>query len=98
MRSLSLEDLVLLGEGDAVQKHFDLRNFAVLRPVLVLFAGVSAVQLLVSVIHEDALRGVAALASLLLVLALFTLRETDLFTKYFRHVLLFYLLLQLLLL
>lgn len=98
MRTLSLEDLVLLGEGDAVQKHFDLRNFAVLRPVLVLFAAASAVQLLVAVVEENALRGAAALVNLLLVLALFTLRETDLFAKYFRHILILYLLLQLLLL
>jgi serine phosphatase RsbU (regulator of sigma subunit) len=96
MRAHSLEDLVLLGEGEAVQKHFDARNFAVLRPALAVFAALAAVGLLVGIIQEDALRAGISLANLLLALALFTLRDTDTFAKHFRHVLLLYLLLQLL--
>lgn len=98
MRAHNLEDLVLLGEGEAVQKHFDARNFAVLRPVLAVFASLSGIGLLVGIIQEDPLRAGISLANLVLALALFTLRDTDTFAKHFRHVLLLYLLLQLLLL
>src|SRR5262245_25089720 len=98
MRAHSLEDLVLLAEGEAVQKHFDARNFAFLRPVLVIFAIVSGILLLVGIIKEDPVRAGVSLANLMLALALFTLRDTDTFAKYFRHILLLYLLLQLLLL
>ena len=97
MRALNLEDLVPLSESEAVQKHFDLKNYAILRWVLAGFGAAGMGLVIAAIVQKDALLGGCALANLVIVLCLFTLRETDPFARYFRHLLLIYLALQLLL-
>ncbi len=89
-----MDDLVLLSEGEAVQKQFDLRNYAVLRRLFWLFA--TALGLAVAaIVHRAPGDGLAAAGNLILVFSFFALRDSDFFERYFRRITVLSLLLEL---
>ena len=95
MKSLTMDDLLLLPESEAVQTHFDQRNYAVFRRLLVLCAVWAFGATVAGIIQKDVVLLGAAVANLLSVLAVFALRESRFFLRHFRYVALIYLLLQL---
>jgi serine phosphatase RsbU (regulator of sigma subunit) len=95
MRALGMDDLVLLGEGEAVQKQFDLQNYVVLKRLFGLFAGVALVLSVVAIVDRDLWQGIAAAGNLLLVFAFFALRDSDPFERHFRRINVLSLLLEL---
>ncbi len=98
MRAPTLDELVLSPEPLAVQRHFDARNYRVFRWLMVLVFFLSLAGIGVSTdLHEgvglaiyilDAVAGVA----------LFILRDREVFVRNFRQILLIYLFCQLLVL
>lgn len=98
MKALSLDDLVLLEEKEAVERHFDHRNYLTVKRLLVVFALLAAASGLAAVLYRQPLRGIASLASLALVLAFLSADETALFSRHFRQITISYLIAQLLLL
>jgi len=81
-----MDDLVLLGEAEAVQKQFDLQNYVVLKRLFGLFAGIALVLSVVAIVNRDLWQGLAAAGNLLLVFAFFALRDSDLFERHFRRI------------
>lgn len=98
MRSLTMDDLVLLPEAEAIQKHLDLKNHGVFDRLLILFGLWAVVSTALAVLHKDMLALAAAAASLVAVFAVLALRETAWFERYFRYLLIDFYLLQLVLL
>jgi serine phosphatase RsbU (regulator of sigma subunit) len=80
-----MDDLVQLSEGEAVQKHFDLRNYAVLRKLFGVFAVLSLVFAVTAIVQHETWSGAAAAANLGLVLAFFALRDSDFFERHFHQ-------------
>jgi serine phosphatase RsbU (regulator of sigma subunit) len=95
MRSPTIDDLLLLPEGEAVQTHFDLRNYAVFRRLLAAFAVWAFGSVIAGIVERDPLLLATAASNLVAALAVFALRENPLFLRWFRHILLLYLVLQL---
>lgn len=93
-----MDDLVLLPEAEAVQKHLDLKNRGVFDRLLILFGLWAVVSTALAVLHKDMLALAGAAAGLLAVFAVLALRETAWFERYFRYVLIDFFLLQLVLL
>jgi hypothetical protein len=98
VKALLLDDLVLLEEKDAVERHFDHRNYLTVKRLLVVFALLAAASGLAAVFYHQPLRGIASLASLALVLGFLSADETALFSRHFRQITIAYLVAQLLLL
>jgi hypothetical protein len=98
MKPLSLDDLVLLEEKEAVERHLDHRNYITLKRLLAVFALLAAASGIVAVFSRQPLSGLASLASLLLVLAFLSADESELFARHFRPITISYLIVQLLLL
>jgi len=98
VRAPSLDELVLLDEKEAVERHFDHRNYVTLKRLLVVFGLLAAASGLTAVFSRQPLRGLGSLASLVLVLAFLSADESEVFARHFRHVTILYLIAQLLLL
>jgi hypothetical protein len=98
VKALSLDDLVLLEEKEAVERHFDHRNYVSLKRLLAVFALLAAASGLMAVFSRQPLRGLASLASLVLVLGFLSADESELFARHFRQITITYLIVQLLLL
>ena len=86
MRALNMDDLVLLGEGEAVQKQFDLQNYVVLKRLFGLFAAAALGLAIAAIVQRDLWAGLAAAGNLLLVFAFFALRDSEFFERNFRRV------------
>jgi serine phosphatase RsbU (regulator of sigma subunit) len=86
MRALNMDDLVLLGEGEAVQKQFDLQNYVVLKRLFGLFAAAALGLSIAAIVQRDPWEGLAAAGNLLLVFAFFALRDSEFFERNFRRV------------
>lgn len=97
MKAISLDDLVLLPERAALARHFDARNWRVIRwllPFLFLMSMIS----LVAVISAGMLWGIAFYGiNLALTLGMFAARKEEWFARHFRRILIAYLLFQFLL-
>jgi serine phosphatase RsbU (regulator of sigma subunit) len=97
MKAPTLDELVLLPEPLALQRHFDAKNYRAFRFLLVLVP-----ILCIAGIAESAQRhnpsGVVYIADILLSAVLFFLRGRGVFAKNFRQILLVYLFLQILVL
>ncbi len=98
VRALSLDDLVLLEEKEAVERHLDHRNYVALKRLLAVFALLAAASGLVAVFSRQPVRGLAALAAVALVLGFLSADESELFSRHFRQITISYLIVQLLLL
>ena len=81
-----MDDLVLLGEGEAIQKQFDLQNYVVLKRLFGLFAAAALGLAIAAIVERELWSGLAAAGNLLLVFTFFALRDGDLFERYFRRV------------
>ncbi len=86
MRALIMDDLVLLSEGEAVQKQFDLQNYVVLKRLFGLFAAAALGLSIAAIVERDLWHGLGAAGNLLLVFAFFALRDNDFFERHFRRV------------
>jgi hypothetical protein len=97
MKAPTLDELVLLPEPLALQRHFDARNYRAFRFLLLLVP-----LFCIAGIAESAQRhspyGVVYIADILLSAVLFFLRGRGVFTRNFRQILLVYLFLQILVL
>ena len=97
MKAISLDDLVLLPERAALDRHFDARNWRVVRwllPFLLLMSLISVV----AVISAGMLWGVFFYgANLAFTLGIFAARKEEWFARHFRRILIVYLLFQFLL-
>ncbi len=98
VRALSLDDLVLLEEKDAVERHFDHRNYLALKRLLAVFALLAAASGIVAVFSRQPWRGLGSLASLVLVLGFLSADESEPFSRHFRQITISFLIAQLLLL
>src|SRR5436309_8991725 len=98
MRAPTLDELVLSPEPLAVQRHFDDRNYRVFRwlMVLVFFLSLGGIGASAE-LHEGSGLAVYILDALAGV-ALFILRDREIFVRNFRQILLIYLFCQLLVL
>jgi serine phosphatase RsbU (regulator of sigma subunit) len=81
-----MDDLVLLDEGVAIQKQFDLQNYVVLKRLFGLFAAAALGLAIGAIVERELWSGLAAAGNLFLVFAFFALRDSDLFERYFRRV------------
>ncbi|HSK78697.1 MAG TPA: PP2C family protein-serine/threonine phosphatase [Thermoanaerobaculia bacterium] len=97
MKAISLDDLVLLPEPVALARHFDARNWRVVRwllPFLFLMSLISVV----AVISAGILWGIVFYgANLAFTLGIFAARKEEWFARHFRRILIVYLLFQFLL-
>jgi len=98
MKGLSLDDLVLLEEKEAVERQFDQKNYVTLKRLLAVFALLAAASGLLAVFARQPLRGLASLASLVLVLGFLSADDSELFARHVRQITIGYLVAQLLLL
>lgn len=91
MRSPLLDDLVLLPETLAVQRHFDARNYRVFRWLL----GIDLILFLPAIgeaLQTNRFFSLAVfIAGLLLTMGLIAARQTQIYEKWFRQILLCYL-------
>src|SRR4029079_17271145 len=95
---LEMDDLVLLPEAEAVQRHLDRKNAGVFDRLLILFGLWAVVATALAVLHKNVLALAAAAASLVAVFAVLALRESAFFERYFRYVLIDFFVLQVVLL
>src|SRR4030095_9122660 len=98
MKTPTLDELVLLPEPLALQRHFDGKNYFVFRFLLILVP-----LICISGIAESAERhkpyGLAIyISNIVFSIALFFLRNRDVFTRNFRQILLVYLFIQIIVL
>lgn len=98
MKAPTLDELVLLPEPLALQRHFDARNYRVFRWLSVLVTLLSLTGIGVSADLHDRFGIVLYSANALLGVALFILRGRDAFVRNFRQILLVYLFVQILVL
>ncbi|HKV13034.1 MAG TPA: PP2C family protein-serine/threonine phosphatase [Thermoanaerobaculia bacterium] len=97
MKAISIDDLILLPEQAALARHFDARNWRVIRWLLPFLFLMSVVSL-VAVINAGMLWGIVFYGlNLALTLGMFAARKEEWFARHFRRILLFYLLFQFLL-
>jgi serine phosphatase RsbU (regulator of sigma subunit) len=97
MKSPSLDELVLLPEPVALQRHFDARNYRVFRWAWALISILSVVGIAASLSQHRYLLFGACAFDLVATIALFAMRRTAMVEKYFRQVLLAWLAYQLVL-
>ena len=97
MKAISLDDLVLLPERAALARHFDARNWRVIRWLLPFLFLMSLIAL-VAVISTGMLWGIAFYGiNLAFTLGMFAARKEEWFARHFRRILIAYLLFQFLL-
>lgn len=94
MKAPTLDELVLLPEPLALQRHFDARNYRVFRWLLILVVLLSLTGIGASAEGHDTVGLFVYPANLLLCAALFVMRDREVFTRNFRQVLLVFLFLQ----
>jgi len=94
MKAPTLDELVLLPEPLALHRHFDARNYRAFRWLSVLVTLLSLAGIGVSTDLHDSFGIVLYAANLLLGIALFVLRDREVFARNFRQVLLVYLFVQ----
>lgn len=95
MRSPSLDELVLLPEPLALQRHYDAKNYRVFRWLWAVIAILSLAGIGAAAADGKPLRLVFFIVDLAASVALFALRRSPLFEKHFRQILLSYLAYQL---
>lgn len=98
MKTPSLEELVLLPEPLALQRHFDSKNYRVFRWLWIVVCLACVGGLGDSIERYRPVRLAFFILGIAVSLGLFALRRTPLFEKHFRQVLIAYLALQLVLL
>lgn len=98
MRAPTLDELVLSPEPLALQRHFDARNYRVFRWLMVLVFFLSLGGIAASTDLHDGAGLVIYILDAVAGVALFILRDRDLFVRNFRQILLIYLFCQLLIL
>jgi len=91
VRSLLLDDLVLLPETLAVQRHFDARNYRVFRWLLALNLILFLPAIGVALSSDRFVSLAIFIAGLLLTMGLIAARQTQIYEKWFRQILLCYL-------
>jgi hypothetical protein len=94
MKAPTLDELVLLPEPLALQRHFDARNYRVFRWLLILVLFLSLAGIGVAAEGRDAAGLSIYTVNVLLCAALFVLRDREIFTRNFRQILLVFLFLQ----
>src|SRR5262245_33861193 len=98
MKAPTLDELILLPEPLAVQRHFDAKNYRVFRILLIAVPLLCISGIAESAERKDPLGLTIYLANAVLSIALFVLRNRDFVTRSFRQILLVYLFLQILVL
>lgn len=94
MKAPTLDELVLLPEPLAVQRHFDARNYRVFRWMLVLVTILCVAGIGVSTDRHDGYGLAIYIVDALVCVALFILRDREVFARNFRQVLLVFLFFQ----
>ncbi|HYG65045.1 MAG TPA: PP2C family protein-serine/threonine phosphatase [Thermoanaerobaculia bacterium] len=97
MRAPSIDDLVLLPEPLALQRHYDAKNYRTFRWLWALTALVSVIGIIAAAKGGMPLRLVLFVLGLVGSVALFGMRQSPLFERHFRQILLSYLAFQLVL-
>jgi serine phosphatase RsbU (regulator of sigma subunit) len=94
MKAPSLDELVLLPEPLAVQRHFDARNYRAFRWLLALVPLLCLGGIAASVTLHDGYGLTIYIADSLVCVALFILRDREIFARNFRQILLVFLFFQ----
>lgn len=94
MRAPTLDELVLLPEPLALQRHFDAKNYRGFRALLILVAIACVPGIATSAEHHDPYGLAIYIADVVLGVFLFILRNRDVFVRNFRQTLLVYLFTQ----
>lgn len=94
MKAPTLDELVLLPEPLALQRHFDAKNYRVFRWLLILVVLLSLGGIGASADGRAAAGLAVYTANVLLCAALFILRDREIFARNFRQILLVFLFLQ----
>lgn len=97
-RQRSMDELILLPEGEADRLYLDSRNGRALFRLLAVFAAWAIVEAMVQIAEGQQIQVLRSLASLLLIRWLYFVRQRPVLAKHFRPILLSYLSLQLMLL
>jgi hypothetical protein len=95
MRPLSLDELVLLPEPLALQRHFDDKNYRIFRWLSILIACLSIAGIATSLAQSRFVSFACFALDLMASLVLFGARRTPVVERYFRQILLAYLAYQL---
>jgi Stage II sporulation protein E (SpoIIE) len=98
MKTPNLDELVLLPEPLALQRHFDARNYRVFRWLLVVAAMLCLGGIAASADTHNVLGLIVYSADLLFCATLFVLRDRELFVRNFRQILLVFLFVEILVL
>src|SRR4051812_49407745 len=98
MKAPTLDELVLLPEPLAVHRHFDARNYRVFRWLSILVTLLSLAGIGVATDRHDPFGIILYIANAVAGVALFILRDRDVFSRNFRQILLVYLFVQILVL
>lgn len=96
MKAPTLDELVLLPEPLALQRHYDARSYRAWRWLLLVTTVFHVVFMAQSADNKSTFGAILHGVCLLLGIALFTLRGRDFFTRYFRQILLCWLFIQIL--
>jgi len=94
MKAPTLDELVLLPEPLALQRHFDSKNYRVFRYLLILVVILSISGIAASAERRDPYGLTIYIADILLCAVLFFLRRQEVFVRNFRQILLVYLFVQ----
>ena len=94
MKAPTLDELVLLPEPLALQRHFDAKNYRVFRYLLILVVILSISGIAASAERRDPYGLTIYIADILLCAVLFFLRRQEVFVRNFRQILLVYLFVQ----
>jgi stage II sporulation SpoE-like protein len=96
MKAPTLDELVLLPEPLALQRHFDAKNYRVFRWLQFLVLLLSLVGVGTAIQAHNGFGAAVFLLNTLLSVVLFALRRREVFTRNFRQILLVYLFVQIL--
>ncbi|HEY0554923.1 MAG TPA: PP2C family protein-serine/threonine phosphatase [Thermoanaerobaculia bacterium] len=91
MKAPTLDELVLLPEPLALHRHFDGRNYRVFRWLLILTTMLCLGGVAASIDHRDGVGLAVYIVDALACIALFVLRDRDVFARNFRQILLVFL-------
>src|SRR6185295_1381790 len=94
MKTPTLDELVLLPEPLALQRHLDAKNYRAFRFLLILVAILCLAGIADSAEHHRSYGLAIYIADIVLGAALFVLRDRDVFTRNFRQILMVYLFVQ----
>jgi serine phosphatase RsbU (regulator of sigma subunit) len=98
MKAPTFDELVLLPEPLALQRHFDARNYRAFRYLLILVTILCVAGIAASAERHDPYGLAIYIADILLGAVLFILRDQEVFTRNFRQILLVYLFVQIIVL